>query len=471
MLKRHAKMVEAIVSAADLMLTAAMFLAAYRMIDAGDLFGPLEDLRGYFPLLFFSIPAWAALLRANGIYQSRRTAPLGRELGALVRAVALGGLVQLAFLAVTQSAHVSRPFVGAFLLLDWTALALFRIALRGAARWLRVQGRNTRAVLLVGTGPTGRALARRLEENLHWGVEVLGFVADVPGAAPAAKLDGRPVLGDIRDLPRLLRENVVDEVLIAVGRERIPDMRDIVLQCEEVGVTSRLALDVFPARIARASLDELDGTPLLTFTTAPRDVWALVAKRAIDIAGSAAFLLAFSWLYGLIALAVKLSSRGPVLFRQPRVGLHGRRFSFYKFRSMIPDAEARRAELIHLNEMDGPVFKIRRDPRITRVGRILRKFSLDELPQMWNVLKGDMSLVGPRPPIPSEVESYEGWQRRRFSVKPGLTCLWQVRGRNQIGFRRWMELDLEYIDTWSLALDLKILLLTVPVVVLGRGAS
>ena len=471
MLKRHAKMVEAVVSAADLMLTAGAFLAAYRALDGGDLFGPLDDLRGYFPLLFFTLPAWAALLRANGIYQSRRTAPLGRELGALLRAVALGGLVQLAFLALTQSDHVSRPFVGAFLLLDWTVLALFRIAVRGAARAIRVQGRNTRAVLLVGTGPTARSLARRWEENLHWGVGVLGFVADAPGTAPAARLDGRPVLGDVRDLPRLLRENVVDEVVIAVGRERLPDMRDIVLQCEEVGVTSRLALDVFPARIARASLDELDGTPVLTFTPAPRDVWALAAKRAIDIAGAAAFLAAFSWLYALIALAVKLSSRGPILFRQQRVGLHGRRFTFYKFRSMVPDAEARRAELLHLNEMDGPVFKIRRDPRITRVGRMLRKFSLDELPQMWNVLKGDMSLVGPRPPIPSEVESYEGWQRRRFSVKPGLTCLWQVKGRNQIGFRRWMELDLEYIDTWSLALDLKILLLTVPVVVLGRGAS
>ncbi|HEX7897802.1 MAG TPA: sugar transferase [Planctomycetota bacterium] len=470
MLKRHAKMVEAIVSAADLTLTAGAFLVAYRAIDGGEL-GPLDDLRSYFPLLFFTIPAWGALLRANGLYKSRRTAPLAPELGALLRAVALGGLVQLAFLALTQSAHVSRPFVGAFLLLNWTTLALFRVGLRGAARAIRARGRNQRTVLLVGTGVTARSLARRLEDNIHWGVDVLGFVSDLPNAAPAAKLDGRPVLGDVRDLPRLLRENVVDEVLIAVGRERLPDMRDLLLQCEEVGVTSRLALDVFPARIARASFDELDGTPLLTFTTAPREVWALAAKRAIDIAGAAVFLAAFSWLYALIALAVKLSSRGPILFRQQRVGLHGRRFSFYKFRSMVPDAEARRAELVHLNEMDGPVFKIKRDPRITGVGRFLRKFSLDELPQMWNVLVGDMSLVGPRPPIPSEVESYEGWQRRRFSVKPGLTCLWQVQGRNQIGFRRWMELDLEYIDTWSLALDLKILLLTVPVVILGKGAS
>jgi exopolysaccharide biosynthesis polyprenyl glycosylphosphotransferase len=470
MLKRHAAAVEAVVSAFDLLLTAGAFLAAYRTLDRG-LFGPLDDLRTYLPLLFFTLPAWAALLRANGIYQSRRTAPVARELGALARAVAIGGLVQLAFLALTQSAHVSRPFIGAFLLLDWTALALFRVALRGAARALRARGRNLRTLLLVGTGPTARGLARRCQENRHWGVDVLGFLADTPGGAPAEKMDGHPVLGDVRDLPRFLRENVVDEVVIAVDRERLPDMRDIVLQCEEVGVTSRLALDVFPARIARASYDELDGTPVLTFTAAPRDEWALAVKRGIDVVGAGLFLAAFSWLYGLIALAVKLSSRGPIFFRQTRVGLNGRRFTFYKFRSMVPDAEARRAELIHLNEMDGPVFKIKRDPRITRVGRFLRKFSLDELPQMWNVLRGDMSLVGPRPPIPSEVESYEGWQRRRFSVKPGLTCLWQVSGRNEIGFRRWMELDLEYIDTWSLALDLKILLKTVPVVMMGKGAS
>lgn len=465
MLKRHAAAVEAVVAMSDLLLTAAAFLVAVRAAD------PFDDLRAYFPLLFFTLPVWAALLRANGIYRSRRTAPLGPELGALLRAVALGGLVQLAFVALTQSAHVSRLFVGLFLLINWSALALFRVALRAAARGLRARGRNTRTLLLVGTGPTARSLARRCEENRHWGVDVLGFVADVPGGAPAGTLDGRPVLGDLRDLPRLLRENVVDEVLIAVSGERLSVTREVVAHCEELGVTSRLALDVFPARIARASFDELEGTPLLTFTTAPREEWALAAKRAIDVLGAGLFLAAFSWLYGLIALAVKLSSRGPVFFRQQRVGLNGRRFTFYKFRSMVPDAEARRAELVHLNEMDGPVFKIRRDPRITSVGRFIRKFSLDELPQMWNVLKGDMSLVGPRPPIPSEVESYEGWQRRRFSVKPGLTCLWQVSGRNQIGFRRWMELDLEYIDTWSLALDLKILLRTVPVVVMGKGAS
>jgi exopolysaccharide biosynthesis polyprenyl glycosylphosphotransferase len=186
---------------------------------------------------------------------------------------------------------------------------------------------------------------------------------------------------------------------------------------------------------------------------------------------SSLFLLSFSWLYGLIAVVLKLTSKGPVFFRQERVGMNGRRFTFFKFRSMVVDADRRKDELKHLNEMDGPVFKIKNDPRVTRVGRFLRKFSLDELPQMWNVLKGDMSLVGPRPPVPSEVEKYEFWARRRLSIRPGLTCLWQISGRNSINFQQWMELDLQYIDNWTLGLDFKILLKTVPAVLGGRGAS
>lgn len=197
----------------------------------------------------------------------------------------------------------------------------------------------------------------------------------------------------------------------------------------------------------------------------------MMIKRAVDIVFSSLFLLAFSWVYLAIALAIKLTSRGPILFRQERVGMNGRRFTFYKFRSMVVDAEKRKAELQHLNEMDGPVFKIKNDPRITRVGRFIRKYSLDEFPQMWNVLTGDMSLVGPRPPVPSEVEKYESWARRRLSVRPGLTCLWQVSGRNSINFEQWMKLDLTYIDNWTLGLDFLILLKTVPAVLGGRGAS
>jgi exopolysaccharide biosynthesis polyprenyl glycosylphosphotransferase len=275
----------------------------------------------------------------------------------------------------------------------------------------------------------------------------------------------------MKSIRRILCEYVVDEVVIAVSPSQIARLDTLLLQCEEIGVKTQLTLDYLPHRFARINLESMDGRPVLTFSTTPPEDLSTMTKRAIDVLFSALFLGAFSWLYLAIALVIKLTSKGPVLFRQDRVGINGRRFTFFKFRSMVADADHRKAELQHLNEMDGPVFKIKNDPRVTRVGRFLRKYSLDELPQMWNVLRGDMSLVGPRPPVPSEVEKYESWARRRLSVRPGLTCLWQVSGRNSINFNQWMALDLAYIDNWTLGLDLKILVKTVPAVLAGRGAS
>jgi exopolysaccharide biosynthesis polyprenyl glycosylphosphotransferase len=231
-------------------------------------------------------------------------------------------------------------------------------------------------------------------------------------------------------------------------------------------------MDLFPHTRARVELEELDGVPLLSFATTPTNPLQLMLKRVLDIALASFLLLIGMPIAGMIALTIKLTSGGgSVLFRQTRCGLNGRSFTLYKFRTMVEGAEERRRELMHLNEMDGPVFKLRSDPRVTRLGRLLRRFSLDELPQLWNVLRGDMSLVGPRPPIPEEVAQYQRWQRRRLAMKPGLTCLWQISGRNDLDFDRWMQLDLEYIDSWSPLLDLKILLKTVPVVLSGRGAS
>ncbi len=242
------------------------------------------------------------------------------------------------------------------------------------------------------------------------------------------------------------------------------------LLCEEQGVNVRVVLNFFPNRISKLAVEDLEGIPMLAFSSAPSAMAPLAGKRVFDVVVSALALLLMSPLLILIAIAIKLDSPGPVFFRQRRVGLSGREFRLYKFRSMSHDAEARLSELRSRNEMDGPVFKMRDDPRVTRVGRLLRKTSLDEFPQFLNVLRGEMSVVGPRPPLPSEVRLYERWQRRRLSVKPGITCTWQVSGRNEIDFARWMDLDLHYIDNWSLWHDLKIVLLTIPAVVFGRGA-
>jgi exopolysaccharide biosynthesis polyprenyl glycosylphosphotransferase len=240
--------------------------------------------------------------------------------------------------------------------------------------------------------------------------------------------------------------------------------------CEERGTTARVTIDFFPHIISKTHLEEMDGLPLLTFSTTPKNELLLILRRIFDMIGSIVLILLLSPLLLLIILLIRLESPGPVIYRQVRVGLNGRKFTFFKFRSMVQGADERRNDLAVHNIMSGPVFKMRDDPRVTRVGRFLRKSSLDELPQLVNVLWGDMSFVGPRPPIPEEVEQYQGWQRRRLSMKPGITGLWQVSGRNQIDFDQWMKLDLEYIDHWSLWLDFKILLKTIPTVIFGRGA-
>jgi exopolysaccharide biosynthesis polyprenyl glycosylphosphotransferase len=230
-------------------------------------------------------------------------------------------------------------------------------------------------------------------------------------------------------------------------------------------------MDLFPHTRARVELEDLDGMPLLSFATTPTSQLKLMLKRTLDVVLASLLLLIALPIVSVIALMIKATSGGNVLFRQTRCGLNGRFFTLYKFRTMVEGAEERRRELLHLNEMNGPVFKLRSDPRVTAFGRFLRRFSLDELPQFWNVLRGDMSLVGPRPPIPEEVAKYQRWQRRRLAMKPGMTCLWQISGRNNLDFDRWMELDLEYIDSWSPTLDFKILLKTIPAVLSGKGAS
>jgi len=246
---------------------------------------------------------------------------------------------------------------------------------------------------------------------------------------------------------------------------------EAILACEREGVGTAISLDLYNPKIATVRQTNFNGIPLLEFDTFRAKQWQLFVKRTLDILIALIGLIACMPLFAVVALAIKTTSRGPILYRQTRCGLNGRKFTLYKFRSMIVGAEMKRRELEKMNEMNGPVFKIKRDPRITPVGRILRKFSIDELPQLWNVLKGDMSIVGPRPPLPVEVEIYEVWQRRRLSLKPGLTCIWQVSGRNKVDFDRWMAMDLEYIDHWSLWLDFKIMFKTLFVVLFGYGAS
>jgi exopolysaccharide biosynthesis polyprenyl glycosylphosphotransferase len=298
----------------------------------------------------------------------------------------------------------------------------------------------------------------------------VGFLSENPNAEPGTlRLAAEHRIHPLSRLPDLLRTRVIDEILVAVDSEKLAGIEDALLLCEEEGVRTRILVDFFPHVNSRIYLDRLANHPMLTFTATPHDEVLLMLKRATDVTVAGLALVVMLPVFALVAALVRLASPGPAIFRQLRCGLNGRRFTLYKFRSMCQNAEALKASVEHLNQRQ-TAFKIPRDPRLTTLGRWLRKFSIDEWPQLWNVLRGDMSLVGPRPAVPEEVEQYKRWQRRRLRMRPGLTCLWALAGRDSLDFETWMKLDMEYIDNWSLGLDWKILLRTVPHVLTGKGA-
>ncbi len=454
----------------ELALTAgAFFLAGWirsaSWIEPGKIFSLPEHLW----LLAVVAPAWIPLLWLWGLHRARRTGGPAAELWNILKVVVTGMLAVVTAIVIRKF-DPSRGFLGLFAGLDFALLALFRLAAVSVEHHQRKRGYDRLYVLVAGTGKAARQHLEALRGHPEWGLEVRGVLSEAPGLALDA-VAGCPVLGSIADLPDLLRKEVVDEVHFAVSRRTLERLDAAIGACDEMGVTMRVRMGFLDRLNARPRLETVGEKALLTLASAPRDEGALLVKRVFDVGTSALGLVLASPVLALAALAVRLSSPGPVIFRQKRSGMNGRVFTLYKFRTMVRDAEALREGLLSRNEMDGPVFKVKDDPRVTKVGRILRRLSIDELPQLWNVLRGDMSVVGPRPPVPSEVEKYQRWQRRRLSMRPGITCIWQVSGRNEVDFKRWMEMDLEYIDNWSLALDFKILLRTIPAVLSSRGAS
>jgi exopolysaccharide biosynthesis polyprenyl glycosylphosphotransferase len=485
MLKERARLITLTTCSLDLVLVSLAFFIAYWLrsqvlpVLTPRLFqSELYALKDYLPFLPIALAIWAVLLLSSGRYRSHRIVPILDEAKAIIR-VCFTGLVIFTLVLYASRIDelllgqdkISRAWIVLFALVSCLLLLAEKVFLRVTSRYVRTKGFNYRTVAIVGTNQTALDIARSIEAHRYWGYRILGFLTRGKGREGSVPEPYR-VLGHLDQITEILDSNPVDDVIFAVSRRDLDELEETYLLLEERGVQVRFALNFFPHTRAKVQLEELDGLPLLAFTTAPSNVVLMTAKRGLDVVVSS--LLLFLGLPGvlLIALAVKLTSGGRVVFRQTRCGLNGRMFTLYKFRTMVEDAEEKRRELLHLNVLTGPVFKVHQDPRVNgRLGRFLRKFSLDELPQLWNVLRGDMSLVGPRPPIPEEVAQYQPWQRRRLSMKPGLTCLWQISGRNQLDFDRWIELDLEYIDSWSPLLDLKILAKTIPVVLSGRGAS
>lgn len=475
MLKQKARIVAIGVLAGDLALTAVSLPIAHALRRLLPVLAPrlvpaaLNPFGDYVVLLGLILPLWGLLLYAAGFYRSHRTLPLGEEIWAAMK-VSFGGTATLAILIYgLKLEFVSRWFLVVFGAVNFGVLAAEKVGLRLVSRAVRSRGFNFRTVLLVGTGPKATQLGEFLEAHPHWGFRVIGYLDDDNGGE--IRLANRwECLGRISDLETILMREVVDEVIFVIEKGRLGEYEQALAAAERHGVRSHVSLDIFPHVLARPVLEEMDGVPLLTFTTTPSNPLQLVVKRAVDLAISFILFVLTLPIQVAAAILIKLSSPGPVFFRQVRCGLNGRHFTLVKFRTMHSGAEDRLLEISHLNEMSGPVFKVSRDPRLTKIGRLLRRLSIDELPQLWNVIVGNMSLVGPRPPLPEEVARYEPWQRRRLSMKPGLTCLWQVSGRSEVDFDRWMAMDLKYIDTWSPMLDVKILLKTVPAVLSGRGA-
>jgi exopolysaccharide biosynthesis polyprenyl glycosylphosphotransferase len=400
------------------------------------------------------------LLRSLGLYRSHRLTAVSREWRDLA-GVAVVAAMSLYLSGRVLSFDYAKPEFGpAVACMMFVGLAIERRGFRLLARAVRRHGHNIRNVVLLGR-ESGFDLASRLARRADLGYAIAAVV-DVHANDEESALT---------QVTNLLETRPIDEVFITLPLDAHQGLiRDVVSACEEQGVTIRVLSSLVDLVRARAQLDEIDGRPVISIFSGPPDSMLLAAKRLIDVTVSAIALMLSAPVCLLLAIAIKLDSAGPVLFVSERVGLGGRRFKFYKFRTMVPDAERRQADLEDMNEAKGPVFKIRSDPRVTRVGRIIRQLSLDELPQLFNVLRGDMSLVGPRPlPVRDVLRIDTRAHKRRFSVKPGITCLWQVHGRVP-SFDEWIKTDMEYIDNWSLGLDFKILMKTIPAVLTGRGA-
>lgn len=440
---------------------------------APNLLGPVET---YFIVLGLSLPLFNAILELLGAYKSMRLSSPWQlfrvgVFSSLLTFLCLGSLLYLLKL------DLSRSFVGLFCGTSGLFLFIERYLILRVLRYFRAKGKNFRNVLIVGTGVQARKMYHEVGQSMELGLRVVGFVETRPLSevglhSEVYDLPAR-IVADPESFESALKRYVVDEVLFTDVIQSLSVMQSLAKIAVEEGVRVTLTADLFSLEIFNSELSYIGDIPLLHYhpSAGVTDSPAHIVKRWIDVVVSFGALLFLLPLFVAVAVGVKLSGPGPIFFSQRRVGLNGRTFTLYKFRSMISNAERLLGDLKERNEMSGPVFKIKDDPRVTKFGKFIRRYSLDELPQLWNVLKGDMSLVGPRPPLPEEVSLYLRKHRKRLSMRPGLTCTWQVSGRNEIpDFEKWAALDLEYIDNWSLTADLKLLLRTIPAVLTGAGA-
>jgi len=415
--------------------------------------------------LFFVgvLGSWSFILSSFWLYRSKRLATWQDEFFDVLRAVGFSSLILATLILLAEWRIFPKRFLLIFAVTSFVFLFSVRLFKRKLLKQFRLRGRNLRSVVVIGAGERGQKIVRLIKENPEIGYQFAGFVDDI---------ESPNILGSLSQMQQVLADNVIDEIIICLPIKTFYDrMESIAKIAEEQGITVRVYSDLFNLNLARATHGEIGEAPILSLHTTHLSEWQTFAKNTLDMSVALILLVLLAPLMLIIALLIRLTSPGPVLFIQERVGLNKRRFKMFKFRTMDINAVEQQTTLEALNEADGPVFKIKNDPRVTTVGKWLRKTSLDELPQLFNILLGDLSLVGPRPLPERDFQKFNQlWFNRRFSVKPGITCIWQISGRSETSFDKWILQDLEYIDKWSLSLDLMILFKTIPAVMRGTGA-
>lgn len=451
-------------------MVVCFFLAAYavsfgiRTVTFGQFLSMRVKVQNFiiFLCLLFS---WHVVLSSVGLYRAKYITQVRGETISIIKAISLGTLL-VALAGILFRIKLVTPFFILTFCVSCIALTIMcRRILRHIVQWMGMHATGVCYQLIVGTGNEAKAYAQAIG-NARSGYRVIGYVSEAHETEGPPPMEANHIVTNLSELPSFLRHTVVDEVVISlpVGRS-YENILLVIALCEKHGIPVRIVADPLSQRFVKGSVDDFYGTETIVFDTEGIEGWNVFIKRVLDIVLASLFFIVTFPLMVVTAVAIKLTSQGPIFFIQERIGLNKRKFQMYKFRTMELDAEKRLPEVEHLNEADGPAFKIRNDPRVTPIGRFLRKTGIDELPQLVNVLKGDMSMVGPRP-LP--LRDYEGfdkdWQRRRFSVRPGITGLWQISGRHALSFDTWMKLDIHYIDQWSLLLDIEILLKTIPAI-------
>ncbi|WYD79764.1 MAG: sugar transferase [Candidatus Electrothrix gigas] len=479
MLKENSVLLTNFHKALDIIFVIISFIVAYHLKRnlAFPSMSGLDVGPNYYLVLLVIVILAPCVFNLTGCYTSYRIQNFNQIAMRYIRAVigVLGGTVIALYLLHQQ--NVSRLLLILFGSILITILLLNKALVYYTLRYYRSRQYNTRNVLIIGTGRRATRMINALKKDQEDGYQVIGCLDPInPEPYTTGKTVGCvKILGHLSLLPDMLLKDIVDEVIFAADLGGIPSVIEYIECAEELGISIHIVPDfqleeiMYQPEAATVFMENFAGLPTMAITTTPQRHTELLVKALMDYIGAASGLIMLAPFFLIIAVAIKLTSDGPIFFLQERSGVYGRIFPLIKFRTMVENAEELKKELEQDNEVSGPVFKVTNDPRITPIGRFLRKTSLDELPQLINVLRGEMSLVGPRPPIPSEVAQYQSWQRRRLSMKPGLTCIWQVSGRNNIDFERWMRMDLEYIDNWSLLLDIKILCKTVVEVLCCRG--